>query len=239
LQTYFGIDARVRSDARHENQLDLERLGGLFQGMGSEILMVVGLLVASIAIYWVILKHSSGMIATQHRLLAERFGLELEQPPAKMRGFVRPEPSVYGHYRGREISFSAPGKGIKNTRQIESLLKVELKDKTLRAQLATTGLLGGLRQRDGDSQVRWKSGDETFDKAVDVRTNQGATLADVLTDERRAWLAVTLKNSKATIYIGDGIIAFAKLGLIADEATRQNSEAAVEFLCDLAEAIEV
>ncbi|WP_424312405.1 hypothetical protein [Haloferula sp.] len=222
-----------------EKQLDLEKLGGLFQGMGPEILLVFGVMAAGVAIYWIILKYSAEKIATQHQLLAERFGLELDLPPARMRGFVRPEPTVYGKYRGREVSFSVPGKGFKNTRQIESLLKMELRDRSLTAQLVTTGLLGGLRQRDSGGQARWKSGDEAFDKAVDVRSNQGATLTDVLTAERRAWLASTLKHSKAMIYIGGGTIAYAKLGLIADDATRENFEAVVEFLCDLAEAIEV
>jgi hypothetical protein len=47
-----------------------------------------------------------------------------------------------------------------------------------------------------------------------------------------------LKKSKATLYIGAGNIAYAKLGLIANEAARKDFEAASEFLCDLAETIE-
>lgn len=227
-----------RSGTGREKRLDLEELGGLFRGMGPEILLAVALIAGGAAVYWIILSYSAGKIAAHYRLLAARFGLELEQPTARMRGFVRPDPSVYGQYRGREISISAAGTGIKNTRQIESLLKVELKYRELSAQLSTTGLLGGLRQRSREGQVRWKSGDEAFDRSVDVRTNQAVTLADVLTDERRGWLARTLKDSQATIYIGNGIIAYAKLGLIADDATRLKFEAVVEFLCDLAEAVE-
>ncbi|WP_193215136.1 hypothetical protein [Luteolibacter marinus] len=206
--------------------------------MGSEILLAAVLLIGGAASFWIILHHSAGKISGQYRLLAERFGLELDQPAARMGGFVRPDPSVYGRYRGREISFAALAKGIKDNRQIESVVKVELKDKMLAAELRTTGLLGGLGQGGREGQDPWKSGDEAFDKAVKVRTNQPRTLAEVLTDERRAWLAGTLRHSKATIYIGDGIIAYAKLGLIADEATRRKFEAVAEFLCDLAEAIE-
>ena len=50
--------------------------------------------------------------------------------------------------------------------------------------------------------------------------------------------ASNLKKSKATLYIGGGNLAYAKLGLIADEATRKDFEAAAEFLCDLAESAE-
>lgn len=205
--------------------------------MGPELLLLLVPLVLCLGIFWIIFKFSSAKIATQYRLLGERFGLELDQPPPRMAGFVRPDPSLYGHYRGREVSFSAPGKGLKGTRQIETLLKLELKDGKLQAQMAPSGLLGGLRQRDS-GQRRWTSGDEAFDQAVDVRTNHAMTLAAVLTDERRAWLAANLKKSRASIYVADGTIAYPKLGLIADEATRRKLEEVVEFLCDFAEAVE-
>jgi hypothetical protein len=206
--------------------------------MGSEITFVIALIIAVVAIYWIILKNSADKIASHYQQLAKRFGLELEQVAPKMAGLIRPEPSVYGNYRGREISVSVPGKGLQNTRQVESVLKVGVENKELSAQLTATGLLAGLSQRDSGGQKRWKSDDEAFDNAIDVRTNQGGTLEALLTDERRQWLASTLKRSKATIYIGTGTLAFAKLGLIGNEATRLDFEAAAEFLCDLAETVE-
>ena len=136
------------------------------------------------------------------------------------------------------MSISVPGKGLQNTRQIESVLKLELIDSQLSAQLAASGPLGGLRQRDSGCQARWKSGDEQFDHAVDIRTDQGEAVAALLTEERRIWLTNTLKKSKATLYIGGGNLAYARLGLIANEATRKDFEAATEFLCDLAESVE-
>jgi hypothetical protein len=118
------------------------------------------------------------------------------------------------------------------------VLKLELKGSQLNAQLTAAGPLGGLRQRDSGGQARWKSGDERFDSAIDVRTDQAGALAALLTEKRRVWLSSTLKKSKATLYIGAGNIAYAKLGLIANEAARKDFEAASEFLCDLAETIE-
>ena len=206
--------------------------------MESEIISIIALIIAVAAVYWVVLKCAAEKIATQYQLLAERFGLELNQSAVKMGGFIRPEPSVYGNYRDREISISVPGKGLQNTRQIESVLKLELKGSLLSAQLTAAGLLGGLRQRDSGGQRRWKSGDEAFDSTVDVRTDQGEALASLLTEERRRWLTGTLKKSKATLYIGGGNLAYARLGLIANEATRKDFEAAAEFLCDLAESVE-
>ncbi|MEE2988032.1 MAG: hypothetical protein VX372_00480 [Verrucomicrobiota bacterium] len=206
--------------------------------MGSEIIFIIALIIVVALVYWVVLKSSAEKIAIQYQLLAERFGLELNQATVKMVGFIRSEPSVFGSYRGREMSISVPGKGLQNTRQIESVLKLELIDSQLSAQLAASGPLGGLRQRDSGGQARWKSGDERFDHAVDIRTDQGEAVAALLTEERRIWLTNTLKKSKATLYIGGGNLAYARLGLIANEATRKDFEAATEFLCDLAESVE-
>ena len=206
--------------------------------MGSKIIFIIALIIAVAVVYWVVLKSSAEKIATQYQLLAARFELALNQSAAKMKGFIRPEPSVYGSYRGREMSISVPGKGLQNTRQIESVLKLELKGSLLSAQLTTTGPLGSLRQRDSRGQARWKSGDERFDQTVDVRTDHGGALATLLTEERRMWLTSNLKRSKATLYIGGDNLAYAKIGLIANEATRKDFEAAAEFLCDLAESIE-
>ena len=206
--------------------------------MGFEIIFIIALIIAVALVYWIVLKSSAEKIDTQYQLLAARFELALNQCAAKMKGFIRPEPSVYGSYRGREMSISVPGKGLQNTRQIESVLKLELKGSLLSAQLTTTGPLGSLRQRDSRGQARWKSGDERFDQTVDVRTNHGGALATLLTEERRMWLTSNLKRSKATLYIGGDNLAYAKIGLIAHEATRKDFEAAAEFLCDLAESIE-
>jgi hypothetical protein len=206
--------------------------------MGFEIIFIIALIIAVALVYWIVLKSSAEKIAAQYQLLAARFELALNQCAAKMKGFIRPEPSVYGSYRGREMSISVPGKGLQNTRQIESVLKLELKGSLLSAQLTTAGPLGSLRQRDSRGQARWKSGDERFDQTVDVRTDHGGALATLLTEERRMWLTSNLKRSKATLYIGGDNLAYAKIGLIAHEATRKDFEAATEFLCDLAESIE-
>ena len=206
--------------------------------MGSEILFAIALLVAVSAIFWLILKNSSEKIAAQYRALAEHFKFELEQPSAKLAGLVRPEPSVYGRYRGRELSISCPGKGLQNTRQVETVLKVALNKGGFRAQLAAAGPLGGLRQRDSGGLPRWESGYADFDAAVDVRTNAGERLQALLDSSHREWLATQLKKSKSTLYIGKEALAYSKLGLMANEDTRQDFEAAIQFICELAETIE-
>ena len=63
------------------------------------------------------------------------FDLELTAPDGVLFGFVRPEPFLHGNYRQREVSISAPGKGLQNTRQTETVLKLSVADKGLRLQM--------------------------------------------------------------------------------------------------------
>ncbi|NBB80391.1 MAG: hypothetical protein GVY36_13280 [Verrucomicrobia bacterium] len=203
-----------------------------------QFVFIVALIVFVAAVFWLVLRNASAKISSQYEQLSKQLGLEHNQPPAKMGGFLRPEPSLYGEYRGREVSVSVPGKGLQNTRQVETVLKVEVRNLPFNAQLTATGPLAGMRQRDSGGLPRWKSGDAAFDGAVDARTDQGEALGDLLDDGRRIWLAKMLRQSKGTLYIGKNKLVYARLGLIADEKTRRELEAAVEFLCDLAKTIE-
>lgn len=206
--------------------------------MGSEIIFITALAVGTVAIFWIILKNSSEKIIRQYESLSKSLELDLETPPAKLGGFMRPEPSLYGTFRDREVSISVPGKGLQGTRQVETVLKIELRNMDLSGQLTAAGPLGGLRQRDSGGQARWKSGDASFDAAVDVRTHNGTAFKDLLDTDTRRWLTDTLKRSKATLYIGGGNLAYARIGLIANTAIRDDFKSALEFLCDLAEKAE-
>ena len=202
------------------------------------VLFILILALGGAALFWIILKNSTEKIATQYAALADTFGLELNVPRPSMGGFVRPEPSLYGRFQGREVSISVPGKGLQNTRQIETVLKLELKQRKLAAQLTGTGLLGGFRQRDSRGMDRWKSGNEAFDAAVDARTNDLHLLDLALGPDLQQTLAEILKKGKGSIYIGGGVIAYAELGLIADDVVRERFELVLELCHKLAETIE-
>ena len=206
--------------------------------MSSPVVLIALLVVLVVAVYWIVLKNSSQSIAAQFVKLSDSLALELNAPAPMMGGFVRPEPSVYGDYAGREISISVPGKGMQNTRQIETVLKVQLKDESFAAQVAASGILGGISQRDGRGLERWKSGDEAFDAAWDVRARSGQATASVLTPEIRAGIAALLKEGKGNLYIGRGVMAYAELGLISKDATRERFERTIAFLGELGEKIE-
>lgn len=202
------------------------------------IVFFTALILGVAVIYWVILKNSAGKIAIQYASLAQTLGLELNQPAPAMGGFIRPEPSVYGIYKDRELSISVPGKGLQNTRQIETVMKLETSDKQFAAQLTGTGLLGGFRQRDSRGMDRWKSGDASFDAAVDARTNDTDTLSRLISKDSGESLIGILKQGKGTIYIGGGVIAYTELGLIANDSVRERFESALGLILAMAETIE-
>lgn len=202
------------------------------------IAFFIALILGIAALYWMILKNSAEKIGAQFATLAESYGLELNQPDSAMGGFIRPEPSLYGEFKERELSISVPGKGMQNTRQIETVLKLEVKDKKFAAQLTGTGLLGGFRQRDGRGMTRWKSGDARFDASMDVRTNDAEQASEVFSAQRRRAIATLLKEGKGSIYIGGGVLAYAELGLIANDAVRTRFETVLLFFQELAEALE-
>lgn len=202
------------------------------------VAFVIVLVLAVAVLYWMILRNASEKIAAQYQSLSESLELEFHAPPPTLGGFIRPEPSVFGQFRGREMSISVPGKGMQNTRQIETVLKLELKQKGFAAQFAPAGLLGGIRQRDSGGKPRWKSGNEEFDAAVDVRSSASDELDHLLGEDRRTWLAAFLKEGKGTIYFGEAGLAYAELGLMAKDDCRERFVKVLNFLSDLAETIE-
>jgi|OM-RGC.v1.014541848 hypothetical protein len=206
--------------------------------MSPIVVFILCLVVAVVVFYWMVLRNASRSIGAQYRQLAQTHGLELTEPTPVMGGFIRPEPSLYGTYSGREISLSVPGKGLQGTRQIETVLKVELRDPRFAAQVAASGLLGGFRQRDSRGMERWKSGDEAFDAAWDVRTSVPGRVAAAFGPELRQRMAELLRSGKGSLYIGEGVMAYAELGLISKPATRQRFEQMIGFLCELGETIE-
>jgi hypothetical protein len=202
------------------------------------VLFFLTLVIGIAVLYWIVLRNSAEKIEKQFSLMAEAYNLEHNQPDPVMAGFIRPEPSLYGKLNDRELSLSVPGKGLQNTRQIETVLKLELSDKKFAAQLTGTGLLGGFRQRDSRGMARWKSGDASFDASVDVRTNDTDHLTAVFSKEKLQSIAALLKQAKGSIYIGGGVIAYAELGLIANDTVRTRFESVLELFQSLAEAIE-
>ncbi|MGC6424383.1 MAG: hypothetical protein ACON4O_05280 [Lentimonas sp.] len=204
-----------------------------------EISFVIVLALVVAAIFWVIVRSSSKKICAQYEKLARQLNVEMTQPEPQLGGFIRPEPFLYGSYRERAMSISVPGKGMQNTRQIETVLKLEVSDKSIKWQMTAKGLLSGMRQRDSGGMEHWTSGDREFDLAIDTRTNEPARLSRLLHETRLDAILKALKESKGSIYLGQGTIVFTRFGLISKDDERELFKQLTDLLCDLAEAIEV
>ena len=204
-----------------------------------EICFIVMLSIGVAALFWLMVRHSSEKIMRQYRTIAQQLKVDLTEPTPQLAGFIRAEPFVHGVYRQREISISVPGKGLQNTRQIETIIKVKVDGESFTWQITATGLLGGFRQRDSGSKQRWLSGDSLFDSAIDVRTNDEVQFARIFDSDRRALIAQVLKDSKGTIAQRGGVLSFSEFGLIADDAKRERFLQLTELMCDLAEVVEV
>ena len=203
------------------------------------VFLITALIALVLSLFWIILKNSSSKIEAQYTQLTEKLGINLVTPLPRLFGFIRSEPLACGVYRSREISFSAPGKGLQNTRQIETVLKVELNNKVLSAQFAPTGIMGSLGQRDSGRLPRWKSGDKTLDAAIDIRCDHGDRLRSLLKPRILQFLVHSLKKQNARLYVGNGVIAYTEIGLMADNTARERFEQSVEVLCDFAENAEL
>jgi hypothetical protein len=203
-----------------------------------EVAFIVTLMVGLAVFFWIIVRNVSRKISGQYEKLAYYCKIEMTQPEPRLLGFLRPEPFVHGLYNGREMSISVASKGLQNTRQIETVLKVKVDEKAFNWQMTTTGLFGGLRQRDSGTKERWSSGDSAFDTSIDIRTNDGERLRRILPEKRRNEILRILKKSKASIYLRDGVLSFTEFGLIANDETRERFEEITDFFCLLAEEVE-
>jgi len=206
--------------------------------MGIEIAFVVMLTFGLAVFYWIIVKGASRKICQQYKKLALQLRVKLTEPQPQLAGFIRPEPFVHGVYRGRAMSISVPGKGLQNTRQIETILKVEVHDKKIQWQMTEKGFLSNMRQRDSGGMERWQSENNVFDLAIDVRTNESARLTRILHEDRLQQISSALKGTKSSIYLGEGMMVYTKFGLIADDRERERFLKVTELFCDLAEVIE-
>jgi len=211
----------------------------MLRGMFLQVVFLL-ILVAGIAgLFRMLLQRAAERSRRQHRALAERFDLAMEDPPPRAFGFVWPEPAVHGRYRGREVSVAPTGKGLQNTRQIETAVKAEARAGGLEMQLTAAGVLGRMRQRDSRASTRCSTGDDSFDEAVDLRASDVHAPPRIFEDaDLRRRVRETLQTTRGTLYAGKDTLVFVRFGLIQADRERESIESIVELLCDLGERIE-
>lgn len=183
-----------------------------------------------VALFWWGLRSAASRIEGQYSTLSRELGLELTVPEAKLYGFVRPEPSLYGTFKGHEVSVSAPGVGLQKTRQSETVLKIGINKQPLVAQIVSAGMFARLQQR-GSSGLRRisREGD-----TVDIRASEARNRDLLIAAPFHAWLSEDLPASKASVYIGEISLAYVHPGLLSNVQIRTQIATAAEQLTNLA-----
>ena len=177
-------------------------------------------------------------LETQMRILGEKFGLELTVPEATMLGMYRRNPTLYGRYRGREMSIYPKGYGLDNTRQTDMAIRVATRAATsARFTLAKQKALAKLGQV---GRLKYSpTGDADFDRLFSIRSNNPEAIAELFGRERRRTFEKEWAEGNGFLELKDGTLTYLEFGLAYDEQKRLIIEHMAERCCDLAEELDI
>lgn len=203
------------------------------------LLAVVGTVFIIAIIVAIIVQHRSvSRLEAQMRILSERFDLELTVPPATMGGLYRRNPTLYGRYRGREMSIFPKGYGLDNTRQTDIAIRIatrapaELKFTLARQKaLDKLGQVGRLKYT--------PTGDSDFDRDFSLRSNNPGVIASFFGKERRRVFEQEWNRGNGFLELKDGKLTYLEFGLPYDDEKRLHIEHMAEQCCDLAEELDI
>lgn len=177
-------------------------------------------------------------LVAQMRALAERFDLEMTVPEATMGGLYRRNPILFGKYRGRELSIAPKGYGLDNTRQTDIAIRVATRAPTsLRFTVAQQRALDKLGQV---GRLKYTpTGDQEFDRAFSLRSNQPELVARFFDRDRRRTFQKEWLRGTGFLELHDSKLEYLEFGLPYEEDKRLHLEQMIELCSDLAEELDV
>jgi len=202
--------------------------------MTLNLFLLLGLIITITITFWVVVRSASHRIQFQYEALSQTLTIPLTKPAPRFLGFVRPEPYIHGIYKTREMSISVPGSAYKNTRKIETTVKVDV-ETNLYLSLFPKNVF--TRKSTTNHQLADPQSD--FEATLSLRTNHPERLNAIFTPELCARITALIKESKGRITLHEGVLAFTLLGLIATDKQRLLIKTATSILYTLAEAIEL
>jgi len=169
--------------------------------------------------------------------LASRLGLELKTQPAKF-GF-EPLPVVEGPHRGRPVRFFTYSTGSGKNRTTWSAVSAAAAGAgPFTLDLYPQNFLGRVAIALGMQDIR--VGDEAFDQAFVVKSNDPAYAAAALLPElREHLLAVRQRGAHGHLTVQGGLVRYAEIGAFENDARVDRLAAMLDVACDLAEVTEV
>ena len=177
-------------------------------------------------------------LEAQMRVLGEKFGLELTVPEATVLGLYRRNPTLYGRYRGREISIAPKGYGLDNTRQTDMAIKVATRAPSgLRFTMAKQKALAKLGQV---GRLKYTpTGDTEFDRLFSIRSSDPEALTAFFGRERQRVFEKDWAAGNGFLELKGSALTYLEFGLPYDDQKRVVIEHMTERVCDLAEELDI
>ncbi|MGE9294161.1 MAG: hypothetical protein ACQKBW_11150 [Puniceicoccales bacterium] len=177
-------------------------------------------------------------LEAQMRVLSEKLGLELTVPEASMFGIYRRNPTLYGRYRGREMSIAPKGYGLDNTRQTDIAIRVATRaPESLSFTLVRQKVLSKLGQI---GRLKYTpTGDSEFDRLYSIRSNAPESTAEFFNRERRRSVEKEWGRGNGFLELHKGTLIYLEFGLPYTDEKRALVEHMTECCCDLAEELDI
>ncbi|MEO0795613.1 MAG: hypothetical protein AAFX93_10640 [Verrucomicrobiota bacterium] len=177
-----------------------------------------------------------GKLVEQFRILADKFDLELTIPEATMYGLYRRNPTLYGRFKGHEISIFPKGYGLDNTRQTDIAIRVSTKAKPdFQFTLAQRNLTGRLGQLGRLKEAQ--TGDQRFEAKYSLRSNSPDEAVALINDQWRSRVEGEWIGIEGFLSLHDGVITFLQVGLPYQSQAREQVERMVEFCVALSDEL--
>lgn len=193
-------------------------------------------IVAIAAIYYNLGLHKK--LVAQFKKLGENLDLELTEYPPSFAGLMQRPPSLYGHFRNRELSIYAHGYGLDNTRQTDTAIRMQTKAPqdfqisfARRGTMSKIGQVGRLKQ--------CKTGDSAFDETFSLRSNNPQSAKHFFGEELRALITEAWSSESGFLTLGKQKLTYVEFGLPHEDSKREHLEKVTALCCEIAEALDI
>lgn len=213
------------------NQLIIMEDGWIL--LGVMLLLLVGTGIAAI----IFNLRLSQKVIDQFKELGGRYNLEITIPKRSMGGLYQRNPTLYGKYKGREMSIYPRGYGMDNTRQTDiavRLITKAPKDFSItfakRNALAKLGQIARLKA--------CETGDEEFDKVFSLRSNNPGAAKALFADDLKKQLFASWSAESGFLVLRDRTLTYEELGLPRTDEDRKHIEVIAELCLEIADEVD-
>lgn len=184
----------------------------------------------------------SKLVAGNIRQAADSLGLEYTSKPPTL-GFFYTEPRASGQMRGKRVQLFPFSTGSGKSRTQWCAVSAAVPNGTaLTFQLRQQGWGSKFMELFGAREIQ--VGDDAFDRAWFIQTNQPEFFREALLPELREKISAVVRAPGATprgveFKLENGVVRYAEIGSFANAGSCQRCIQAADVVCDLADLAEV